>query len=147
MSALGNSPPVEGCQALLDGVVVGVSALSNSPPVEGWQALLDGVVVACLHLAIPLPVEGWQALLDGVVVACLHLAIPLQWRGGKLCLTGWLWRVCTWQFSSCEGEMSSTDTLGQLHRVCTRRRSLTGWCLAYPPSLHKSTPTTQTTVL
>ena len=33
--------------------------------------------------------------------------------------------------------MSSTDTLGRLHRVCTRRRSLTGWFFAYPPSLHQ----------
>ena len=30
-------------------------------------------------------------------------------------------------FPSCGGEMSSTDTLGQLPRVCTRWRSLTGW--------------------
>ena len=77
-----------------------------SPPVEGWQALPDGVVVACLHkpnrlrhiIVQPIywvlaryyvliqralkppavgadyspPVEGWQASPDGVVVACLH---------------------------------------------------------------------------
>ena len=30
-------------------------------------------------------------------------------------------------FPSCGGEMSSTNTLGRLCRVCTRRRSLTGW--------------------
>ena len=36
-------------------------------------------------------------------------------------------RICTGQFPSCGGEMTSTDTLGRLHRVCTRRRSLTGW--------------------
>ena len=29
--------------------------------------------------------------------------------------------------------MTSTDTLGRLHRVCTRRRSLTGWFFDYPP--------------
>ena len=31
-----NSPPMEGCQAPLDGVVASVPI--NSPPVEGWQA-------------------------------------------------------------------------------------------------------------
>ena len=29
-------------------------------------------------------------------------------------------------FPSCGGEMTSTDTLLQSYRVCTRRRSLTG---------------------
>ena len=29
--------------------------------------------------------------------------------------------------------MTSTDTLLQSHRVCTRRRSLTGWFFVYPP--------------
>ena len=159
----------------------------HSPPVEGWQAKLDGVVVPCLHPAIPLlrrggrrsltgwlcrvytrqfpscggemtstdtllqshrvrtrrrsltgwhspPVEGWQAKLDGVVVPCLHPAIPLLWRGGKRSLTGWLCRVCTRQFPSCGGEMTSTDTLLQSHRVRTRRRSLTGWCLRTHPT-------------
>ena len=77
-----------------------------SPPVEGCQASPDGVVVACLHkpnrlrhiIVQPIywvlaqyyvliqralkppavgadyspPVEGWQASPDGVVVACLH---------------------------------------------------------------------------
>ena len=42
-------------------------------------------------------------------------------------------------FPSCGGEMSSTDTLGRLHRVCTRRRSLTGWlcriCIIFPKTV------------
>ena len=126
MSAPGNSPPVEA---------------NNSPPVEGWQAKLDGVVVPCLHQAIPLL---WRQ------------TIPLLWRGGKRSLTGWLYRVCTRQFPSCGGKMTSTDTLLQSHRVRTRQfpscggemtstdtllqshrvrtRRLTGWCLRTHPT-------------
>ena len=186
------SPPVEGCQAPLDGVVSIVSAPGNSPPAEGCQAPLDGVVSSYLHPAIPLLRRGVKLRLDGVVSSYLHPAIPLLWRGGKLCLTGWCpdvsatfqqfpscggvarggipllrrgvklrltgWCVsaipllktgwysppvegcqapldgvvsciCTQQFPSCGWEMTSTDILLQSYRVCTRRRSLTGWVL------------------
>ena len=78
---------------------------TNSPPVEGCQAPLDGVVVACLHQSIPLlwrgvrlrltgwcttacapipqtvganspPMEGCQAPLDGVVYNRLRPQFP-----------------------------------------------------------------------
>ena len=75
---------------------------ANSPPVEGCQAPLDGVVVWVLYQLTPLlwrgnspPVEGWQAKLDGVVVWVLYQLTPLLWRGGKRSLTGWLHHVCT----------------------------------------------------
>ena len=87
-----------------DGVVVAVSAPGNSPPVEGWQASLDGVVVAVLHQSIPLLWRGGRLQPDGVVAwRYLHPAIPLLWRGGRLRLTGWLWRFCISQFPSCGG--------------------------------------------
>ena len=64
-------------------------------------------------------------------------SIPLLWRGVKLCLTGWLWRVCTSQFPSCGGEMSSTDTLGRLHRVLHTAAPLDG---VVASCLHQSIP-------
>ena len=54
------------------------------------------------------PLEGWQAQPDGVVASCLH-----QYSVGP--------------FPSCGGRMTSTDTLLQSYRICTRRRSLMKW--------------------
>ena len=67
---------------------------------EGCQALLDGVVVACVYQSIPLlwrgvklcltgwyspSMEGCQALLDGVVASCVYQSIPLLRRGIDQC--------------------------------------------------------------
>ena len=43
----------------------GGSARGNSSPVEGWQAQLDGVVVEVLHGAIPLLWRGGRRSLTG----------------------------------------------------------------------------------
>ena len=87
------------------------------------------------------PVGQSAFLIIRLNALCLHQSIPLLWRGGRRSLTGWLHHVCTSQFPSCEGEMSSTDTLGRSHRICTRRRSLIiGVVVA---CLYQSTPSAQ----
>ena len=100
-----NSPPVEGWQAKLDGVVASYLHLAipllwrggkrsltgwlprictnivpdHSPPVEGWRR--GGVLVSALGNS--LPVEGWGRFSTGWLPSYLHLAIPLLWRGGR----------------------------------------------------------------
>ena len=64
-----------------DGVVAEVSAQGavsvHSPPVEGWQAKLDGVVAAYLHKVqcryIPLLWRGGLCILQ-----CMRLAFMLR---------------------------------------------------------------------
>ena len=157
MFAPGNSPPVEGWQAKLDGVVVPFCTRQfpsygrrmsstdtlgwlygfctrqfpscgggNSPPVEGCQAPLDGVVFCITTKSTKTvradnspPVEGWQAKLDGVVFCIttkstktVRQIIPLLWRGGRRSLTGWLYRSAQGNSPPMEG-----GCLVQIHWV------------------------------
>ena len=50
--------------------------------------------------------------------------VAIATNGVILCRTKWVEADHSPPYG---GEMSSTDTLLQSHRVCTRRRSLTGW--------------------
>ena len=123
------------------------SVSAHSPPVEGCQAPLDGVVVWVLYQLIPLlwrgvklcltgwlcgfcisnspPVEGWQAKLDGVVVWVLHQ--QFLWRGVKLCLTGWLCGFCTSNSPPVEGCQAPLDGGGCVGSVSAHSPPVEGW--------------------
>ena len=83
VSALGNSPPVEGrCLVQIHWGVEKVCA-ANSPPVEGWQAQPDGVVASCLHRLISPTTGRTDPLIYPPAIYCISIQYCLPFDSWK----------------------------------------------------------------